>query len=206
MCRCLSLAIMKLLESSKGKQHITDLMEKENEKFEFFNNLFNSNFNIISDFFGKNKINEDKNNNNIDNNNIDNKISNLEKLELQANKFNINENEDINFLKHLKKNIDERLIKEQEIKDRQFKLKNNLADIEKDIKFIDEFFSINRQRSKNYKGLTDRTKNVLSKELSYINEVDSEINNTKTNSMISNTNKEKNNIFKEEEKRRKLRK
>ena len=204
MCRCLSLAIMKLLESSKGKQHITDLMEKDNEKFEFFNNLFNSNFNIISDFFGKNKINEDKNNNNnIDNNNIENKISNLEKLELQENKKNNNENEDINFLKHLKKNIDERLIKEQEIKDRQFKLKNNLADIEKDIKFIDEFFSINRQRTKNYKGLSDRTKNVLSKELSYINEVDSEINNTKTNSMISN-NKEKNNICKqskEEEKK-----
>ena len=67
---------------------------------------------------------------------------------MQANKFNINENEDINFLKHLKKNIDERLIKEQEIKDRQFKLKNNLADIEKDIKFIDEFFSMGRKRAK----------------------------------------------------------
>ena len=196
MCRCLSLAIMKLLESSKGKQHITDIMDKDNEKFEFFNNFFNNNYNLISDFFGKNK-------NNNDNINIDNKISNLEKLELQENKL-IDNNDAINFLKHLKKGIDEQLIKEQEIKDRQFKLKNNLADIEKDIKFIDEFFSINRQRTKNYKGLTEKTKNIMCKELSYINEVDSEANNTKTNSMISNINNEKNNISKhdkEEEKK-----
>ena len=107
-------------------------------------------------------------------------------------------------LKHLKKDIDDKLIKEQEIKNKQYKLKNNLADIEKDIKFIDEFFSMNRQRTKNYKGLTEKTKNIMCKELSYINEVDSEINNTKTNSMISN-NLEKNNIskhsIKEEEKK-----
>ena len=199
MCRCLSLAIMKLLESGKGKQHITDLMDKENEKFEFFNNFFNSNYNIISEFFDKNKNNEENNTNN----NIDNKMSNLEKLELQNNKLN-EDNIDINLLKHLKKDIDDKLIKEQEIKNKQYKLKNNLADIEKDIKFIDEFFSMNRQRTKNYKGLTEKTKNIMCKELSYINEVDSEINNTKTNSMISN-NLEKNNISrqsaKEEEKK-----
>ena len=140
---------MKLLESGKGKQHITDLMEKDNEKFEFFNNLFNSNYNIISEFFGKEENNE---NNNIEvNDNIDNKISNLEKLELLNNKLN-SDNIDINLLKHLKKDIDDKLIKEQEIKNKQYKLKNNLADIEKDIKFIDEFFSMNRQRTKNYKG------------------------------------------------------
>ena len=201
MCRCLSLAIMKLLESGKGKQHITDLMEKDNEKFEFFNNLFNSNYNIISEFFGKEQNNE---NSNIEvNDNIDNKMSNLEKLELLNNKLN-SDNIDINLLKHLKKDIDDKLIKEQEIKNKQYKLKNNLADIEKDIKFIDEFFSMNRQRTKNYKGLTEKTKNIMCKELSYINEVDSEINNTKTNSMISN-NLEKNNIskhsIKEEEKK-----
>ena len=199
MCRCLSLAIMKLLESGKGKQHITDLMDKENEKFEFFNNFFNTNYNIISEFFDKNKNNEE----NKTNNNIDNKMSNLEKLELQNNKLN-EDNIDINLLKHLKKDIDDKLIKEQEIKNKQYKLKNNLADIEKDIKFIDEFFSMNRQRTKNYKGLTEKTKNIMCKELSYINEVDSEINNTKTNSMISN-NLEKNNISrqsaKEEEKK-----
>ena len=39
----------------------------------------------------------------------------------------------------------------------------------------------------------------MSKELSYINEVDSEVNNTKTNSMISNLNNEKNNISKQNE-------
>ena len=202
MCRCLSLAIMKLLESSKGKQHIIDLIEKDNEKFEFFNNFLNSNFNIISEFFGKNNnnVNNNKDNNIINNNennnginNIEKKMSNLDKLELQENK-SIIDNEDINLLKHLKKDIDEKLIKEQEIKNKQYKLKNNLADIEKDIKFIDEFFSLGKKRSKNYKGLTEKTKNIMSKELSYINEVDSEINNTKTNSMISN---EKNNLSKQ---------
>ena len=34
---------------------------------------------------------------------------------------------------NLKKDIDEKLIKDQEIKNKQYKLKNNLADIEKDI-------------------------------------------------------------------------
>ena len=203
MCRCLSLAIMKLLESSKGKQHITDLMDKENEKFEFFNNFFNSNYNIISDFFGKNKENIDNNENKENNDNIYNKMSNLEKLELQQNKL-INDKEDISLLKHLRRDIDEKLIKEQEIKNKQFKLKNNLADIEKDIRFIDEFFSMNRQRTKNYKGLTDKTKSIMCKELSYINEVDSEVNNTKTNSMISNleknNNNSKQNIIEEEKK------
>ena len=203
MCRCLSLAIMKLLESSKGKQHITDLIDKENEKFEFFNNFFNSNYNIISDFFGKNKENIDNNENKENNDNIYNKMSNLEKLELQQNKL-INDKEDISLLKHLRRDIDEKLIKEQEIKNKQFKLKNNLADIEKDIRFIDEFFSMNRQRTKNYKGLTDKTKSIMCKELSYINEVDSEVNNTKTNSMISNleknNNNSKQNIIEEEKK------
>ena len=190
MCRCLSLAIMKLLESSKGKQHITDIMEKENEKFEFFNNLFNSNMDIISDFFGKNK---DKANNN---NESPQKISNLEKLELKENKT-VDDNDDITFLKHIKKDIDEKLLKEQEIKNKQFKLKNNLADIEKDIKFIDEFFSMGRKRVKNYQNISEKSKNIMMKELSYINEVDSEINNTnKTNSIISND-KDKNNSSKQ---------
>ena len=185
MCRCLSLAIMKLLESSKGKQHITDIMDKENEKFEFFNNLFNSNMDIISDFFGKNKNNENPNN-------TPQKISNLEKLELKENKT-VDDNDDITFLKHIKKDIDDKLLKEQEIKNKQFKLKNNLADIEKDIKFIDEFFSMGRKRAKNYQNISEKSKNIMMKELSYINEVDSEINNTnKTNSVISNNDKNNN--------------
>ena len=188
MCRCLSLAIMKLLESGKGKQHITDIMEKENEKFEFFNNLFNSNMDIISDFFDKNK---DGQNNDI----TAQKISNLEKLELKENKT-VDDNNDITFLKHIKKDIDDKLLKDQEIKNKQFKLKSNLADIEKDIKFIDEFFSMGRKRVKNYQNISEKSKNILNKELSYINEVDSEINNTnKTNSIISNNN-DKNNCSK----------
>ena len=182
MCRCLSLAIMKLLESGKGKQHITDIMEKENEKFEFFNNLFNSNMDIISEFFGKNKDGQN-------NDNTAQKISNLEKLELKENKI-VDDNNDITLLKHIKKDIDDKLLKDQEIKNKQFKLKNNLADIEKDIEFIDEFFSMGRKRVKNYQNISEKSKNVLNKELSYINEVDSEINNTnKTNSIISNNDK-----------------
>ena len=182
MCRCLSLAIMKLLESSKGKQHITDIMEKDNEKFEFFNNLFNSNMDIISDFFGKNKDNKSNEDNTTQ------KISNLEKLELKENKT-VDDNSDITLLKHIKTELDDKLLKDQEIKNKQFKLKNNLADIEKDIKFIDEFFSMGRKRVKNYQNISEQSKNILNKELSYINEVDSEINNTnKTNSIISNNN------------------
>ena len=188
MCRCLSLAIMKLLESSKGKQHITDIMEKDNEKFEFFNNLFNSNMDIIAVFFGKNKDNQNNNNDNSTQ-----KISNLEKLELKENNT-VDDNNDITFLKHIKKDIDDKLIKDQEIRNKQFKLKSNLADIEKDIKFIDEFFSMGRKRVKNYQNISEKSKNILSKELSYINEVDSEINNTnKTNSIISNNNDKNNN-------------
>ena len=185
MCRCLSLAIMKLLESGKGKQHITDIMEKENEKFEFFNNLFNSNMDIISDFFGKNKDNQ----NNKDNTSTPQTISNLEKLELKEHKT-VDDNDDINFLKHIKKDLDDKLLKDQEIKNKQYKLKNNLADIEKDIKFIDEFFSMGRKRAKNYQNISEKSKNIMMKELSYINEVDSEMTNTnKTNSIISNNDK-----------------
>ena len=186
MCRCLSLAIMKLLESGKGKQHITDIMEKENEKFEFFNNLFNSNIDIISDFFGKNKDNQ----NNKDNNNTPQTISNLEKLELKEHKT-VDDNDDITFLKHIKKDIDDKLLKDQELRNKQYKLKNNLLDIEKDIKFIDEFFSMGRKRAKNYQNISEKSKNILMKELSYINEVDSEMTNTnKTNSIISNNDKD----------------
>ena len=183
MCRCLSLAIMKILESGKGKHHITDLMAKDNEKFQFFNNLFNSNSEIITEFF-KNKENDNNQNKEI--------ISNLEKLELKLNNDMIEDNNDINILKHLKKDTDNKLIKEQEIKDKQFKLKNNLADIEKDIKFIDEFFSIGRKRIKNYQNISEKSKNILCKELSYINEVDSEMTN-RTNSMISANNDKTNN-------------
>jgi len=46
-------------------------------------------------------------------------MSNLEKLELLNNKLN-SDNIDINLLKHLKKDIDDKLIKEQEIKNKQY--------------------------------------------------------------------------------------
>ena len=102
------------------------------------------------------------------------------------------DNNDITFLKHIKKGIDDKLLKEQEIKNKQFKLKSNFADIEKDIKFIDEFFSMGRKRARNYQNISEKSKNIMMKELSYINEVDSEINNTnKTNSVLSNNDKKR---------------
>ena len=70
-----------------------------------------------------------------------------------------------------------------------FKIRTGFGDIEKDIKFIDEFFSMNNRRkkkAKNYNFISDMSKNILCKELSYINEIDSELNGT--NSNINNTN------------------
>ena len=90
-------------------------MEKENEKFEFFNNLFNSNMDIVSEFFDKNKDGQN-------NDNTAQKISNLEKLELKENKT-VDYNNDITFFKHIKKDIDDKLLKDQEIRNKQFKLK-----------------------------------------------------------------------------------
>ena len=53
-----------------------------------------------------------------------------------------------------------------------------------------------RKRAKNYQNISDKSKNILMKELSYINGVDSEMTNTnKTNNIIRNN--EKNNTSKQ---------
>ena len=68
----------------------------------------------------------------------------------------------------------------------KFHNKKKFSDIEKDIKFIDEFFTV-QKKNKKYENLSDKAKNVLSKELSYINEVNSEMsNNTTKNNIIIN--------------------
>ena len=45
---------------------------------------------------------------------------------------------------------------------------------ERDIKFIDEFFSM-KKPVRNYQNVSEKSKNILCKELSYIGEVDSEL-------------------------------
>ena len=80
------------------------------------------------------------------------------------------------------------MLKQTEEKDK-IKFHSNYGDIEKDIKFIDEFFSVSNKKKKNYLNLSEKTKTILNKELSYINEVDSDIMNSKLNSSGNNTNR-----------------
>lgn len=80
----------------------------------------------------------------------------------------------ISFVHHFKHKSDENLIKDAELKGNKSKLHGNLQEIEKDIKFIDEFFSI-KKAVRNYQNVSEKSKNILCKELSYIGEVDSEL-------------------------------
>ena len=176
MCRCLGLAIMKHLENGKGKQHISDLMNN-NESFSFFNSLYNSNMEFLFNFFDKNK-------------NFEEEISNLDKLENKLNENKNNENlfkddKPISYVHHFKNKIDDEFIKESNNK----KL-HGIQEIEKDIKFIDEFFSVGRKQIKNYQNISEKSKNVLIKDLSYIGEVDSELITSRINaSNINNKSK-----------------
>ena len=186
MCRCLGLAIMKHLENGKGKQHICDLMNLK-ENFSFFNSLYNSNMDFLFNFFDKNK------------NFSEEEISNLDKLENKLNNENKNyinnidklfiNDKPISYVHHFKTKNDDELIKESN----KSKL-HGIQEIEKDIKFIDEFFSMGKKQMKNYQNISEKSKNVLIKDLSYIGEVDSElqyskINGSKINASNINTNK-----------------
>ena len=190
ICRCLSLCLSILIETSKESPHITEInleaLSASNIKYFFFNEIFNENINILFDLFDKD-VNKDIN---------INQISPLDKLESI-----LSENEDINYdiscLKHIKKEKDEFLIKKEEEKEKNqdkvgregFRGRPIIGDIEKDIKFIDEFFSLNSRKKRviNYQHVSEISKNVLCKELSCINEIDSELNGT-NNSNINNTN------------------
>ena len=189
ICRCLSLCLTILIETSKDSPHLTELnlesLSASHIKYFFFNEDFNENINILFDLFD-NEVNKDIN---------ANQLSPLDKLELI-----LSENEDFNYnfncLKHIKKESDKLLIKKEEEKEKNedkiwregFFGRPKIGDIEKDIKFIDEFFSKNsiKKRAINYQHISEKTKNVLCKELSNINEIDSELNGT-NNSNINNT-------------------
>ena len=212
LCRCLGLCLAILIETSKESPHITEInleaLSASEIKYFFFNDAYNDNINFLFDVFDK-EVNTDIN--------IE-QISPLDKLEcFLAQNNNENINIDISYLKHIRKEKDEALIKSEEEKEKEkeklnekenqkinnmksninlgnqnregFKLKTGFGDIERDIKFIDEFFSINnrkKKKAKNYNFISEMSKNILCKELSYINEIDSELNGT--NSNINNTN------------------
>ena len=207
LCRCLGLCLAILIETSKESPHITEInleaLSAAEIKYFFFNDTFNDNINFLFDLFDK-EVNTDINME---------QISPLDKLEFFLSQKNYdNINFDVSYLKHIKKDKDEVLIKaEEEIENEKskekndnqklnnvnmgmgyregFKIRTGFGDIEKDIKFIDEFFSMNNRRkkkAKNYNFISDMSKNILCKELSYINEIDSELNGT--NSNINNTN------------------
>ena len=178
ICRCLGLALMKIIEQGQEREHITDLYDKNiNNKnkfnFSFLNEEFNENIFLIEEFFNR------ENNTNI-NNEEKNKIllgdmnitPILEKLNMQNGG---NDTSEINMLKHLKKTGDENNI----IKEDSFdKLHNDLLDMDKEIKFLGHYFSYQRPKIKDYQGLCENTKKILGKDLSYIKEIDSEMNGT----------------------------
>ena len=191
ICRCLSLCLSILIETSKESPHITEInleaLSASNIKYFFFNEIFNDNINLLFDLFDK-EVNKNIN---------DPQISPLDRLEALLSENEENINFDINCLKHIKKDKDEFLLKTEEEREKNqdkvgresFKLRPGIGDIEKDIKFIDEFFSLNTRKKKpiNYQYVSEISKNILCKELSYINEIDSELNGT-NNSNINNTN------------------
>ena len=190
MCRCLGLALMKHIESSKEKSHILDLINTK-EKFDFFNTIFNLNIEFFNTFF-----------------NLESKISNLEKLDKY---FKVNEGEtlDVKFFqddeKEKKKKVPDKEIsylshmkysneKNEDLLSEKSKIIGDLSKIERieiveeiidekieidsDMKTINDYFLSEQTRSaaalnNKYKNVAEKTKNILIQDLSSIKEVDS---------------------------------
>lgn len=191
MCRCLGLALMKHIESSKDKFHILELINVK-EKFDFFSSIFNMNFEFFNTFM-----------------NLENKISNLEKLDdyfklTEGNKIDIKYFQEqekpkykktpeaqISYMSHMKYANDKR--EDVEILSEKSKIIGDISKIEKidipeeiiqenieiddEMKTINEFFkqenikpNVNPHK---YKNLCEKTKNILNADLSAIKEVDS---------------------------------
>jgi hypothetical protein len=195
MCRCLGMALMKHLESSKEKMHVTELVDSK-QKFSFFNSIYNKNINFLMTFFNlETKIQEMSN--------LD-KIDYFEKLEKEK---NLNENinskgqenffekdekfkfqASISYLTHIKdtKNIDEykskgkfnseddNVITGMNEYDKDFSYNNKVKkdDLEKELSTIHEFFK-NSAKSNKYKNMSEATKNIMTEDLKSIHEVDS---------------------------------
>ena len=186
MCRCLGLALMKHIEQGKEKQHITELFSDQNQNqiqnveqnmnFTFFNTDFNNNISLLKDFF------KNSNDSKLGDSNM---ISILEKFYIEIGEP---DNDDIDLMKHIKKTGDEKIIQKDDIHEETFKLKTGLADIDNEIKFIGEFFSYGKKKLKNYQNLSENTKKILCKDLSYIKEIDSELNKTASVNNTDNAN------------------
>ena len=181
MCRCLGLAVMKHIETAKDKQHITDILTLQTapsttttpsskETFSFYNSTYNNKIDFIFTFFNNETTQLQT-------------ISNLDRLELETDANSTHSK--ISYINHFKQKKDEDLLKHSAPRIIP-RLHSDIGELERDIRFIDEIFGgANMKKKKNYyQFLSDKTKSILNKELSYINEVDSEIN---INNSINNT-------------------
>ena len=173
MCRCLGLAVMKHIETAKDKQHITDILTEPSTSsttFSFYNSTYNNKIDFIFTFFNT-ETNQPQT------------MSNLDRLELETDANSTHSK--ISYINHFKQKKDEDLLKHSAPRIIP-RLHSDIGELERDIRFIDEIFGgANMKKKKNYyQFLSDKTKNILNKELSYINEVDSEVN---INNSINNT-------------------
>ena len=109
-----------------------------------------------------------------------NLISILEQLSMKKNEI---DNKDISIIKHVKKTGEEKYITNEENIE---KINNDYTEMDKELKFLGHFFSYKRAKIKDYQGLTENTKKILGKDLSYIKEIDSEINGT-ASKMVNNS-------------------
>ena len=187
ICRCLGLAVMKIIEQGQDKEHISDLYNSNNSKnnkyiFNFLNDDFNKNIFLIEEFFNNNnknnKLNEEENNKKILGDM--NLISVLEQLSMKKKEI---DNKDISIINHIKKTGEEKYITTEESIEKN---NNDFNEMDKEIKFLGHFFSYKRAKIKDYQGLTENTKKILGKDLSYIKEIDSEINGTGSK-MVNNS-------------------
>ena len=163
--RCLGLCLSILIETSKESSHITEInleaLSASEIKYFFFNDIYNDNINFLFDVFDK-EVNTNINMEQIS------PLDKLETFLSFDNKENINFN--ISYLHHIRKEKDEALIKAEEEKEKEngklnneeqkiknatnenpnqntalgykegFKIRTGFGDIERDIRFIDEFF------------------------------------------------------------------
>ena len=191
---------MKIIEQGQDKEHISDLYNSNKTKnnkynFNFLNDDFNKNIFLVEEFFNSNnknnKLNGEENNKKILGDM--NLISILEQLSMKKNEI---DNKDISIIKHVKKTGEEKYITNEENIE---KINNDYTEMDKELKFLGHFFSYKRAKIKDYQGLTENTKKILGKDLSYIKEIDSEINGTaskmvnNSESNISRSNKTNNN-------------
>ena len=191
MCRCLGMALMKHLESSKEKNHVMELLDVK-EEFSFFNSIFNKNINFLMTFFNlENKIQQISNLDKLDFNDNKDKArddiikSNPNQPESQENPANIHREKlpnTISYLTHIKESDGPKIHDIPDCTDvggmndyDKENLQNNnkkINDIENEINTIQEYFK-NSTKNLKYKNVSEVTKHIMTEELNSIHEVDS---------------------------------